>query len=107
MKDKTCEQRIGAELEWRMQELRRCLDDEAALEEYRESILEVEKAITYRVLLSWGGPSDFFVVHVDPGDRQITRIEYCFQDWFDGATRTLGGEDHDVAVQFFEWLVVE
>lgn len=38
----------------------------------------------WRYQLSWGGPSDEFRFYADE-NRQLTRIEYWFLDWFDGA----------------------
>jgi hypothetical protein len=40
----------------------------------------------YDFLLSWGGPSDFVRFHRDGA------ITYHFQDWFDGAKRSVSGQ---------------
>lgn len=56
-----------------------------------------ERLIT--VELSMGGPGDRLECRVD-ADGDVTRIEYVFLDWFDGARRTLDGDDFDVAERF-------
>jgi len=41
----------------------------------------------FRYQLSWGGPSD------EIRFKRNGKIEYVFQDWFDGATRDISDED--------------
>lgn len=54
---------------------------EMAQERQNELPLSVEKLTIVKVLLSTGGPADWFEAHCD-SDGTITRIEYVFQDWF-------------------------
>jgi hypothetical protein len=66
------------------------------IDDYLENILETTPLYTvYRVGLSWGGPADGFYVYVDPEDKTISKIEYYFQDWHDGATRTLSNTEQE------------
>lgn len=54
-----------------------------------ESVLSVDKHITYRLALSWGGPADYFEFNWDPDSKSWISGRYIFQDWFDGADRPL------------------
>lgn len=38
----------------------------------------------WRYQLSWGGPSDEFRFYADE-NKALTRVEYWYMDWFDGA----------------------
>ena len=49
-----------------------------------------------KLLLSTGGPEDFFLFFED-GD-----IEYHYLDWYDGAYRVLHGEDYKLMKRFYE-----
>jgi hypothetical protein len=40
----------------------------------------------YRLLLSWGGPSDEFRIYTAQNDHSVDVIEYHFMDWYDGAS---------------------
>lgn len=64
--------------------------------------VSVERVVT--VLLSTGGPHDEFRVTVDD-DGEPVRIEYVFQDWFDGASRYLNGDEFDTAAEFLRPFV--
>jgi hypothetical protein len=73
---------------------------------FNESILSVETYIVYKVMLSWGGPSDYFEFFVDKNNpTEFDRIVYHFQDWFDGAHRVLHGKEFEVASQMFYWIL--
>ncbi len=74
--------------------------DEEAYEAQREYGLGVgsETVITFQT--SWGGPSDQFEITVDE-DGDITEIRYRFLDWFDGAVRTLHGDEYDTVADFY------
>jgi hypothetical protein len=74
---------------------------------YMDGLLEITPKITFKVGLSWGGPADGFYITVDPVDRSIDRIEYYFQDWFDGAVRTLSGDDFDTVSKMFDFLATD
>lgn len=105
-RNRSCEDRIGEEAENRLADIRRFNHKytmagavgkydagDRLLVRQQESILDVEKKTFYRVLLSCGGPQDWFDVYVD--DRQIQYIEYHFSDWFDHADRNLTGAEFD------------
>jgi len=109
MSEKSCKERINEKCKDHILEIARCLGSSSASEERREHfeqhILSIEKSVVHKVLLSWGGPSDFFEIHVK--DREITAIYYCFQDWFDGAREKLDGKAFDVVAQMFDYLTYE
>ena len=68
-----------------------------------EDVLEISPLhIVYHVGLSWGGPADGFYLYVDPEDHTIDKVEYYFQDWFDGAKRVLTGDKFDMVCGMFE-----
>jgi leucyl-tRNA synthetase len=98
IKAKSCEARIESELKDReryLDTLFTIFDDEdcTATEEERDGandeIYEMAYGLeTYKVTrLTWsgGGPADWIEVQHD-GDG-IRRIDYVFQDWYDGARR--------------------
>jgi len=64
---------------------------EAAARQATESVLSVERHTVYRVCLSWGGPADYFEIIYDD-EKEIVGGAYLFQDWFDGARRSLSAE---------------
>jgi hypothetical protein len=103
----TCEQRIGEELRGRLKEIGEALKDEEKAQEFEEGILAIDRKVIYRVEMSWGGPSDYFEIEVDPVEHQIVDIVYHFLDWFDGAEVTLQGEDFDLVEQEFSYLAEE
>ena len=57
----------------------------------------------FRYQLSWGGPSTEFRFYTNP-DFSPHRIEYWFLDWWDGASRTLRGDDERVLSDWFEQM---
>jgi hypothetical protein len=63
----------------------------------------------FRYQLSWGGPSDEFRIYAQGReyDWSIYRIEYWFLDWYDGASRTLSGDDRDFILELMYNLFVE
>jgi len=79
-------------------------DTDALRDEHRdrlvEGVLSVEKQITYKVLLSWGGPSDGFEFTFD-SEGDLVACWYFYQDWFDGARRRVPpGQDEELAQLF-------
>lgn len=62
---------------------------------------EDERQGYFRYQLSWGGPSDEFRFFVNP-DLSCYRVEYWFLDWFQGASRTLHGEEKALLLQVYE-----
>lgn len=103
-KEKTCKDRIEAELKDRLADISEATDSEEKREEFDGQILSVDKKIVYRVCLSWGGPADYFDIELDPEGREIVRISYIFQDWFDGAERELAGQEFDTVASMFDYL---
>jgi hypothetical protein len=96
IKAKSCEARIGQELADREKDLRDLFtiaDDYEGDEDLRDQanseIYEFAYgAETYKVTrLTWsgGGPADWIEVQHDSDG--IRRIDYVFQDWYDGARR--------------------
>jgi hypothetical protein len=57
----------------------------------------------FRWQLSWGGPSSEFRFFTDPG-LSCYRVQYAFLDWFDGATRTLTGDDRALLLEIWDWF---
>ena len=77
---------------------------EQAYDRADEMPLAVTLARMVRVEMSTGGPADWLEYALD-SDGDVTRVEYVFQDWFDGARMTLEGDDFDAAVRYFEMIV--
>lgn len=57
----------------------------------------------FRYQLSWGGPSDEFRFYVDE-NFNITKIEYAFLDWFDGATKELTGKNFELMEEIYNFF---
>lgn len=98
IKAKSCEARIGQELadrERHLDTLFTIFDDKdcTATEEERDEAIDkiylmAYGSDTYKVTrLTWsgGGPADWIEVQHDVDG--IRRIDYVFQDWYDGARR--------------------
>ena len=108
----TCDDRIKDQLAGRLADMREWLDDYAAdtdvdydeldsdgLSPYTGP-LDVERKSVYRILLSTGGPGDWLDVWLD-SDGDIDRVDYVFQDWYDGARVTLDiRQQHEIGL----WL---
>jgi AAA+ ATPase superfamily predicted ATPase len=103
-KKRTCEDRIDQELKDRVKEFQEALksyDENGKItledgEEYEDLIdylnsvaLALTKTEVYRLELSYGGPQDYIEFEYDPETKSLTRITYCFLDWFDGAKREI------------------
>ena len=56
----------------------------------------------FRYQLSWGGPADEFRFFTDE-TLELTRIEYWFLDWFDGAHITLRPESKEYCLLSEIW----
>lgn len=65
-----------------------------------EGVLSVDVRKSYRVLLSWGGPSDGFDFVFDK-DGDLVECYYFYQDWFDGAKRPVDMEKAQELVQLY------
>lgn len=116
----TCEERIDEQLKDEIETLRTLwtayqsgeeeTEEYGSFTEYGLSFDYVEGhtefnpgAGYFRYQLSWGGPSDEFRFYCDPA-FQCHQIDYAFLDWFDGATRTLTGEDEELLLEIFGWF---
>jgi hypothetical protein len=55
----------------------------------------------FRYQISYGGPSEEFRFYCDPG-FVCYRVEFWFLDWFDGASRTLHGDDKALMLEVYE-----
>lgn len=77
--------------------------EEDAQERWSEYPLCVEVKRLLVVDLSMGGPADRFEVTLGE-DCNPEAIVYFFQDWFDGAQRSLSGEEFDTAWAFLSWF---
>lgn len=89
-REATCEERIDAYFRATQEDISELLKnyyegEVEAVEAFLDYPLEISSRKVTKILLSWGGPSDFFKVEHDGGD--ILAITYHFQDWFDGASR--------------------
>lgn len=127
-RERSCEERIFKEMSSRLADLRRLWRVETGeadmpeADETRDELGEfheyglsfgyvsanpsADQDVGYfRYQLSWSGPlcSDEFRFYVDP-DLRLDRVEYWFLDWFDGASRTLEGEDRALLAEIWEWF---
>jgi hypothetical protein len=50
--------------------------------------------------LSWGGPADYFEIDFSE-EGEIEEGRYIFQDWNDGATKTLDIEDAEKVAEVY------
>lgn len=126
-KQATCKERVGDRLDSRMEDLRALWatyleDPEAYNEDVQSNMYEYglcfdyveeftwkdQPVPYYRYQLSWGGPSDEFRIYAPKeAYSKPYRIEYWFLDWFDGASRTLYGEDLVLLTEIFHFLRAE
>jgi hypothetical protein len=99
MPDKTCEERIGEQLQDRLDDLRGLFrrEDYDEISEYPLSV-EIERKV--RIVLSTGGPHDEFVATLHD-DGSISDVEYVFMDWFDGARTRV---NDPIAEQFIDYF---
>lgn len=121
-KQASCEDRIEARMAGRLADILPNLDDltetecrdiisdirqlteHEELDEWREEAREVhqerlyglplciEELRVYEIQLSTGGPADSIELTWSPTAKGWLRGRYIFQDWFDGASRTLSQE---------------
>ena len=117
MTDKTCKERIEEEYESEMETLRTLWKNDCeGIEDSEDgNIFEHGLCFDYcyptkrdagyfRYQISWGGPSDEFRIYANQVKHgwEVYRIEYWFLDWFDGASKTLHGEDFKFMKSFIE-----
>ena len=120
MQQRTCEDRVEAELQSRLDDLRKLWRNYGNGEEDDKdlgSIYEYGLCFDYcpagtfgdqregffRYQLSTGGPGDEFRFFAD-AEKKVHRIEYWFLDWFDGACRTLYGDDEKLLMELWDWF---
>lgn len=120
MRSTSCEQRIDAHLQSRLQDLERlwtsyCDSEEpdselGSLADYglcfdyvAPETYHDQREAYFRYQLSWGGPGDEFRYFANP-DLSCHRIEYWFLDWFDGAQRTLSRETETLLLNIWQWF---
>lgn len=121
MTNPTCKERVGNELKGRIYDLEKLFnlyqegneegDPEIGnFNEYGLSFDYVapntftdQKRGYFRYQLSWGGPSDEFRFYTDE-NFNLTRIEYWFLDWNDGAKKTLNGKNKNLMTEIFEFF---
>jgi hypothetical protein len=60
-----------------------------------------QKVGYFRYQISWGGPSDEFRFYVN-SNFSVTRIEYWFLDWFDGAKIRVTGKRFELMLAIFD-----
>ena len=89
-KQATCEERIDSmltNLEESVEEVLEHYYDGDQNGEWNNYPLAVTTRQETKIELSWGGPSDFLsVIHEG---AEIYSVTYHFQDWFDGAVRSV------------------
>lgn len=114
-RNKSCEERIGDQLASTMKSItdllsREASDDdevrEEAIEEWSNDVLSVEVKKTVRVLMSTGGPADWFECEIDD-ENAITAITYVFEDWYDHAERRLqpGTDEYTAAERYCDYFI--
>lgn len=120
MQNDSCEQRVDAHLQSRLEDLGRlwtsyCDGDET--DDSSGSLCENglcfdyvapftfcdQREAYFRYQLSWGGPGDEFRFYANP-DFSCHRIEYWFLDWFDGAQRTVSGDAEKLLLDIWQWF---
>ena len=94
-KELSCAERIQAALETELEEIREAGESVDATEQYEEGILEIDRRVCFKVLLSTGGPESFFTFVCDRHDGEILEIRFHFRDWFDGAEKRLFYEEFE------------
>jgi hypothetical protein len=86
----TCEQLIDVELKDRLEQIRKSAGLDPDDDDYIEP-LSIDRIVTYKVCLSWGGPADFF--ELDWDGKGWSGGRYIYQDWYDGATRKINADE--------------
>lgn len=117
MSEKTCKELIKERLTGRIDELSHLW---AEYQDGGDSIYEFGLSFDYvpaegrkrgyfRWQLSYGGPADEFRIYAEGRDSiwRTCKIEYLYMDWFDGAKRTLSGENYNLIENIFQSLFVE
>lgn len=87
-REKSCADLIASELSDREQQLKDLYTladdgDDDAREQIYQMAYGIDKREILRVIWSGGGPADYLEITHSDGD--ILRVEYLYQDWYDGA----------------------
>ena len=128
-RERQCVDRIGAEFASTMETVRNLAEwqregneephpeEETTLWEYGlsadyvapETFGEEQTEGYFRWQLSWGGPSDEFRFYVSPSKWGYTphNVEYWFLDWWDGAHKTLTGDDLTELKDVFDMIFAD
>ena len=120
MSHKSCEERVEAHLESRLDDLGKLweaysdgeedIEDLGNIFEYglcfdyvRAGTFTDQREGFFRYQLSTGGPGDEFRFYTD-ATLECFRIEYWFLDWFDGACLVLAGDEEEMLLKIWNWL---
>jgi hypothetical protein len=87
-REKRCADLIAGELADREQQLEQLYTladdgDDSAREQIYEMAYGIDRREILRIVWSGGGPADYLEITHKNGD--ILRVEYLYQDWYDGA----------------------
>jgi len=122
MAERTCKERVREHYNGRMADIRALWtlyrqDSDASdadlgrLHEYGLSwdyvapgTFEGQRRGYFRFQISWGGPGDEFRFYVDER-LEITRLEYWFLDWSDGAKVNVTGRNLDLWREIWQDLL--
>ena len=106
-RDRTCKERVEGQMQDRDEDIAALYelvdhgsvngtgeDYDEAVERLDNFLLSIDQTIHIKMLMSWGGPSDYIEVIVNrlsatPSDYEILEAWYHFEDWFDGAERRI------------------
>lgn len=87
-----------------MEQIRKSAGLDPDEEDYIEP-LSIDRVVTYKVCLSFGGPADFFELDWDGagsgGFEGWIGGRYIYQDWGDGATRKIGYQEAEELAEAF------
>jgi hypothetical protein len=95
-----CRQRYQAEMR-RLEKLSKRLASAHLRDDQREalqeelSVLSIEPRRQLRILLSWGGPSDGYLLTFDAEGRDLLDGCHWYADWFTYAEEELSPSDRD------------
>jgi hypothetical protein len=98
--EKRCEERIDKHLKATLESMEN-YNRPVSSEEDRPDPLSIEEWRTYKVLLSWGGPADWFELHWDVQGRCWLHGAYVFQDWGDSARRFVTYEQTEALAEYY------
>ena len=105
-REMSCADLIAGELADREQQLKDLYTladdgDDSAREEIYEMAYGIDRREILRVTWSGGGPADYLEITHSGGD--ILRVEYLYQDWYDGAR--LDVSEESAAYRYAEEIV--